>query len=86
MLEIMKKEMDKMWETKLEVFQKETLKAILEPLKEHTDKMIESLQKHLEEFIISLHTEHQKSTDQWAQGLTKLSHDRSGKSSGRLEK
>ena len=38
MLEIMKKEMDKMWETKMEVFQKETVKAILEPLKEHTDK------------------------------------------------
>ena len=41
MLEIMKKEMDKMWETKMEVFQKETVKAILEPLKEHTDKKIE---------------------------------------------
>ena len=56
MLEIMKKEMDKMWETKMEMFQKETVKAILEPLKEHTDKKIESLKKHLEEFIMSRHT------------------------------
>lgn len=82
MPEIMKKEMDKMWETRMEAFQKETVKAILEPLKEHTDNKIESVKKHLEDFILSLHTKRQKSSNQWAQILTKLSHDSSGKSSG----
>ena len=86
MLQLMKKEMDKMWDDKMEKFKEETVKSILEPLKEHTDKKIEALQKHLEEFISALHLQ-QKPNNQWAQGLTKLRPvDRSGKSSGRSEK
>jgi hypothetical protein len=85
MLLIMRSEMDKMRDSKMEKIKEETVKSILEPLKEHTDNKIEALQKYLEEFITAMYLQ-QKPKNQWAQGQTNLRPtDRSGKGPGRPE-